>query len=106
MSYPASKRWVAKEWRKVWGADALGDACRLGRGADCFLHSACVEMVAAQDTRAGVFRNPLGGKDELPAPLGAGVRIFAFEGIREIDAAVIMRQILLVQSAHMNEVLL
>src|SRR4030065_951222 len=87
MSYPDSRRWVAKECRSVWQGDALGDprvACGL---LDRLLEGALMHVVPAPLAAALVHREPCGGEHPLPGPVARGAGILAFQGGRKVDFA-------------------
>ena len=58
------------------------------------LQSTLARMMAADDPCPWVFRQTVGGKDILPDPEPAGMRILAFQRERSIDRANSLRDIL------------
>ncbi len=52
---------------------------------DCLVDNAWIEVVAPDNATDGILRQTAGGKHILPAPFLRGRRLFALQGIREID---------------------
>jgi len=82
------------------GADRLDDARQAGRLLDRFLQAALVQVVAARDARTRVRGQGVSREDVLPAPLLVGIGIFPLQGAGQVDGAVAMGQVLLVQGFH------
>jgi len=61
------------------------------------------EMVATLNTRAWIDRLFRGGKDILPEPRPARVRVLAFKGIRQIHIAVPFSHLRFVQEMNFSE---
>ncbi len=87
MSWPASSRWVAKLWRKVWQLAGLTIPARLDGAADELLEGGLGQMMPSLDPRARVDRSPGRGEDVLPGGLAIGVGILLGQGVGEVDAA-------------------
>ena len=79
------------------GRHVFVDVGGLAGAADRLLQAAFVHVVAANGVAAGVDREPFGGEDILPAPLGGGMGIFAAQGVGQIDCAMTLGQVLVVQ---------
>ena len=77
--------------------DGLIDACQFGRFSDGSLRAAFAEVMAAYHAGAGVFGDAPGREDVLPTPLAVGVGVLSFEGGGEVDSAVAVGQVLLVE---------
>jgi hypothetical protein len=65
--------------------DAFGEPCRTTGSAYGPLQPTLMGVMAADDPRARVFRQPVGGKDILPDPEPAGMWILACQRKRSID---------------------
>lgn len=80
-----------------------GQACGLSDG---LLEGAGVNVMTAGDAAAGVAGDSVGREDILPDPFLVGVGVFDIEGIRKIDCAVAIVQILPVDQPDPLEVFL
>ena len=80
-------------------APVFRDASAEDSGLDSALEGRFVDVVASFEAGGGVLAATGGGEEELPAELTCGVRVFAFEGIREGSAAVILGQVFAVDFA-------
>jgi len=100
---------VAKEWRRVWGRGKTlaptVDAGPFGSPADGALEGAEAHM-AADEAGAGVHRQAWGGEDPLPGPFPSGVGVLAGQGIGQVDGAVALGQVLLVQAPDLLKMFL
>jgi len=86
--------------------NAPGDAGPAGGSLDGLLQAVGVEVGAAEHACARVGGESVGRKDVLPGPFSAGVRVFAFQGEGEFDAAVALAQVVLVYLFDAAEVFL
>jgi hypothetical protein len=66
-------------------ADAFGEPSHSTRSTDGPWQSTLMGVMAADDPRPWVFRQPVGGKDVLPDPEPAGTGVFAFQRKRSVD---------------------
>src|SRR5512147_599288 len=88
------------------GADLLGQACLAYGHLDGFVDDTGVDVMPARDAGTGVDREVTRGKDVLPTPLSAGLRILVGQRVRQIDLPVTLGQILIVQGLDFAEVVL
>jgi hypothetical protein len=65
--------------------DAFVEPHRTPCVAHRLLRTTLTRVMAADDPRAWVFRQTIGGKDVWPAPEPAGMRILAFQRERSMD---------------------
>ncbi len=91
---------------KGMAGDVFGDPGHASRGAYRFLQTTFIQVMAALDARAGVYRAAFGGKHLLPAPLTVSVGIFALQRVRQIDRAVALCEICGMELFHPHQVLL
>src|SRR5918992_5912744 len=103
MSYPDSRRWVAKLCLSTWGETGFAiDALRRGvrHGP---LNYFFIETVPAHDAIKRIDRAAGGRKDVLPGPAAAGARILARQRQRHVHLAEPCGQIALVKRLHAPE---
>ena len=86
--------------------DVCGDPDQAGRSAYRLLQTACIQVMAALDARAGVHRAACGGQPILPAPRTVGVGRCALQGVRQRDRAVALRALCRMELLHPHQVLL
>jgi hypothetical protein len=86
--------------------DALGDFGGANGLVEGFLDTAGMEGVTVGEGMAIVFFDSKGGKDKLPAPIPASVRVFFGEGMGEGDLAMTARSILFVEALDDAEMFL
>ena len=79
------------------GADVLRQTGAADRDLDGFVDDAGIHMMTARDTSTRVYREVPGGEDILPAPLLRGTEILPLQGMGQVDLAMALSQILLVQ---------
>ena len=87
-------------------ADGFVDTRQPGRSSDRSLRAAFTEVVAASNARAGVYREFPGGEEVLPAPLAVGVGVLSFERGGEVNRAVAVGQVLLVEHSGASQLFL
>jgi hypothetical protein len=73
------------------------DACCAYRRFDRFLQRAFMNMVPPHHTRTRLRRQLIGGKHILPTPFTIRVRILAGQRIRQLDAAIALFEIILME---------
>lgn len=61
--------------------------------ADRFLDSSFAQVMPPDEAGAGIGGEMRGRKNVLPAPLPAGVGIFSFKGVGQVDAAMTSGQV-------------
>lgn len=101
---------MAKEYLKVGCALAEGVRgdrfvylCEAGGGFDCFLQGSFVNVMPPEDTGDRIRRTGRGRENILPAPFAAGIRIFAFQSIGQVDSSKAFGEIALVQGLDLVE---
>ncbi len=85
--------------------DALVYTSRYGGCADGPLQAARIQVVATGDAGTWIYRKLIGWENVLPEPFAGRVGIFAVERIGEIDGAIALGQIFLVQAFNALQVL-
>jgi hypothetical protein len=80
------------------GGDGFGDAGSACGFPDGPLKGSRVQVVAPDDARTGVRRETRGREDPLPAPFSFSIGVLAGQGIGEIDGAIALGQVLLVEA--------
>src|SRR5205823_11777476 len=88
------------------GADVLCQTGTANRHLDGFVDNAGVNMMATGDTGTRVDGNVPGGEDILPAPFLGGIRILPSQRMGQVDLAMPLRQILLMQRLDPGQVVL
>jgi hypothetical protein len=86
--------------------DVCGDPGQASRGAYRFLQTTFIQVMAALDARAGVYRAACGGQHLLPAPRTVSVGICALQRVRQIHRAVALHAICGMELFHPHQVLL
>lgn len=97
MSAPVSKRWVAKQCRRVCGTDRFDDAGAARGGRDCALQNLLIQMVTLLPAISWVDAAPGSRENVLPARLPFCIGIFHCESGWERHCAMALRQIGFVQ---------
>ena len=98
----ALQKMCGKGMPKRVGADFFGQARAVDACSDGLVDDAGIDVVAARDTGTWIHRQVAGGKQVLPTPLPARVRIFPRECVRQVDLPVAPAQILLVESLDLE----
>ncbi len=84
----------------------FGDPGPADGAFDRFLQAGGIGVVAAGLAGTGIYGDAGGGKEVLPAPLAVGVRVFAGQGVGQVDPAVSGGQIGLMQAFYLLKVAL
>ncbi len=103
---PGFKEMGRKGVPKAMATGWLGDACLADSGVHGPLQDQFVDMVPPDDACARVARHLGRRKDLLPHPLVIGMRVFALQRVREVDASTACIEILCVEVLDVQQMLL
>jgi hypothetical protein len=87
-------------------ADLLGQAGTADGRLDGFVDDAGINMMATGDARTRVYGEIPGGQDILPAPFLGGIRILPSQSMGQVDLALTLSQVLLMQRLDPGQVVL
>ena len=91
---------------KRMAAHTFGDAGLSHRVRNRSLHHRLVQMIAGRRAEPRIPTDSRGRKHELPPPLRWGIRVLPFERVGKRDTTQPSREIVLVPSSHLLEMLL
>src|SRR5918992_1235085 len=91
---------------KSMGADVLRQTGTADGHLDGFVDDAGINVMATGDTRTRVDGNVPGGGDILPTPFLGGIRILPSQSMGQVDLAMPLRQVLLMQRLDPDQVVL